>query len=94
MRLKEKCHLMMNVSEKNIADGFVRVFQNAKYKDKTSYIAAQVILHELGHALMHNSQHKTYASLFEYWVEEALANKIALNYLYLASIRLGMNKLF
>lgn len=43
---------------------------------------------------MHNSQHKTYASLFEYWVEEALANKIALNYLYLASIRFGMNKLF
>lgn len=66
----------------------------AKYKEKTSYIAAQVILHELGHALMHNSKHKTYESLFEYWVEEALANKIALNYLYLASIRLGMNKLF
>lgn len=54
-------------------------------KEQVGAIAAKVTLHELGHAMMHNPQHLNYETLFEYWAEEALANKIALKYLSAAS---------
>lgn len=50
----------------------------AKYPSKVESVAMLTIFHELGHALMHNDSHKHYESAFEYWAEEALANKIAL----------------
>lgn len=55
------------------------------YPDKVDTIAAKVLLHELGHALMYNPNHRSYETMFEYWAEEALANKIALKYLFAAS---------
>lgn len=62
--------------------------------EKVDAIAAKVILHELGHAMMYNSSQPHYMTLFEYWAEEALANKIALKYLSAASKILSKPKLF
>ena len=56
-----------------------------EYPDKVDSIAAKVLLHELGHAIMYNESHPEYETCFEYWAEESLANKIALNYLAVAS---------
>lgn len=64
------------------------------YPDKVDAIAAKVILHEFGHALMHNADYSSYQTAFDYWVEESLANKIALKYLAVASELLGKQKLF
>lgn len=50
----------------------------AKYPSKVESVALLTLFHELGHAIMHNDDHKHYTSTFEYWAEEALANKIAL----------------
>lgn len=58
-------------------------------KKKWDSIAAKVLLHELGHAIMFNLEHWEYETCFEYWAEESLANKIALNYLAVASNALG-----
>lgn len=52
---------------------------------KVDSITAKVLLHELGHAIMYNESHPEYETCFEYWAEESLANKIALNYLAVAS---------
>lgn len=64
------------------------------YPDKVDTIAAKVLLHELGHALMYNPNHLSYETAFEYWAEESLANKIALKYLFAASKFLSMPDLF
>lgn len=56
--------------------------------DQVDAIAAKVILHEFGHAIMHNIDHPNYETVFDYWVEESLANKIALKYLAVASMLL------
>lgn len=53
--------------------------------EKVDSIAAKVLLHELGHAIMFNPKHWKYETCFEHWAEESLANKIALNYLSIAS---------
>lgn len=57
-------------------------------------IVAKVILHELGHAIMFNPDHRQYETAFEYWAEESLANKIALRYLAMASISLKKPELY
>lgn len=64
------------------------------YPDKVDTIAAKVLLHELGHALMYNPNHLFYETAFEYWAEESLANKIALKYLFAASKILKKPELF
>ena len=56
-----------------------------EYPKEVDSIAAKVLLHELGHAIMFNPSHLKYETCFEYWAEESLANKIALNYLAVAS---------
>lgn len=60
--------------------------------EKVDAIAATVILHEFGHAIMHNPKYPAYETVFDYWVEESLANKIALKYLAVASKLLGKPK--
>lgn len=50
----------------------------SKYPSKVEAVALLTLFHELGHTIMHNEDHKFYESAFEYWAEEALANKIAL----------------
>ena len=65
-----------------------------EYPKEVDSIAAKVLLHELGHAIMFNSGHMEYGTPFEYWAEESLANKIALNYLAVASKDLGRPDLY
>lgn len=65
-----------------------------KYPSEVDEISAKVLLHELGHAIMYNPSHPHYMNSFEKWVEESLANKIALKYLAVASHSLGRPKLF
>lgn len=64
------------------------------YRNTVDAIAAKVILHEFGHALMHNAAYPSYQTAFDYWVEESLANKIALKYLAVASKLLSKPELF
>ena len=65
-----------------------------EYPKEVDSIATKVLLHELGHAIMFNSGHMEYGTPFEYWAEESLANKIALNYLAVASKDLGRPDLY
>lgn len=65
-----------------------------EYPKEVDSIAVKVLLHELGHAIMFNSGHMKYGTPFEYWAEESLANKIALNYLAVASKDLGRPDLY
>lgn len=65
-----------------------------EYPKEVDSIAAKVLMHELGHAIMFNSGHMKYGTPFEYWAEESLANKIALNYLAVASKDLGRPDLY
>ena len=46
--------------------------------------AAFTLIHELGHAIMHNDERLHYETLFDYWAEESLAEKIAMQYLSVA----------
>ena len=62
--------------------------------EKVDSITVKVLLHELGHAIMYNESHPKYETCFEYWAEESLANKIALNYLAVASKDLGRPDLY
>lgn len=65
-----------------------------KYPSEVDEISAKVLLHELGHAIMFNPSHRHYMNSFEKWVEESLANKIALKYLAVASHILARPGLF
>lgn len=65
-----------------------------KTPDIIDAISATVILHELGHFIMSNPKHPDYETPFDYWAEESLANKIALEYMSAASVLMGKPNMF
>ena len=65
-----------------------------EYPNHVDEVAAFTLIHELGHAIMDNVGYVDDCSLFGYWAEESLANKIALQYLSVVAEELNSAYLF
>lgn len=69
-------------SEPEILVSYDKIYDSYKDLYKAAAATVKTIIHELAHAIMDITNYKSDDFFFKAWVEEALANKISLEYLY------------